>query len=390
MNPASPRKNSVFAIYIVSFVLTLHISLLAYIYSSFLSKFAGEKVVGLIFSAGSLFTALAFIKFPATLRRLGNYKLFLILLAVDLLALLGLAVSNALLLAASLFVVHFVVSALVGLNLDIFLENYSTDRKTGRIRGLFLTIVNSAWVMGPLIAGFVLSNGDYWKIFVASAILILPVLVLTKGNLAHFKDPDYREFAPIKTAARVWKNKNLYRIFMANFLLQFFYALMVIYTPLYLHEHVGLSWSAIGMVFAVMLTPFVILQLPLGRLADIAYGEKEILSIGFLIMAVTTGLITFITSQSLLVWAAILFATRVGASMTEVMVEVYFFKQITERNVGTMSLFRLMRPAAYLVAPAIASAVFIIFGLPITSIFAVLALVMFYGLRYSLAIKDTL
>ena len=76
--------------------------------------------------------------------------------------------------------------------------------------------------------------------------------------------------------------------------------------------------------------------------------------------------------------------------MTEVMVEVYFFKQITERNVGTMSLFRLMRPAAYLVAPAIASAVFIIFGLPITSIFAVHALVMFYGLRYSLAIKDTL
>jgi MFS family permease len=384
------RERVVFAVYVATFLLALHASILAYINSSFLVNFVKEDAVGLIFSISSLFTALIFARIQRVLSRLGNYRLFFILLMIDLIALSGLVFLKSFPFVVVFFIAHSVVSVVSFLNIDIFLENFSVDSRTGRIRGFFLFILNLAWVAGPFITGTVLSNGDYWKVFALSAILLVPVLLINVGNFRQFKDPFYHDFSPIQTFRSVLKDKDLYRILMVNFLLNFFYAWMVIYTPIYLHDHVGLSWGVIGVIFSVMLLPFVLLQWPLGRLADLMYGEKEILSIGFIVMAITTIIIPFVRSYSPLVWAAILFGTRIGASMVEVMAEVYFFKKINVRGVSFISFFRMMRPVAYLIAPVIASAMFIIFDLPITAIFFALGLVMFSGLHYSLAIKDTL
>jgi MFS family permease len=185
----------------------------------------------------------------------------------------------------------------------------------------------------------------------------------------------------------VWANRDMKKIVMSMFLLQFFYAWMIIYMPIYLNQTVGFDWTTIGFMFAIMLVPFVILEAPLGRLADSRYGEKEMLSIGFIIMAIAVAAVAFFTDHNVIVWTAILFVSRVGAAITEVMTETYFFKKVDASNTHLISFARMTRPLAYVIGPVIATILLTIFD--IKGLFIFLAFLMLYGLRYSLSLVDT-
>lgn len=184
------------------------------------------------------------------------------------------------------------------------------------------------------------------------------------------------------------KHHSTYKILASNFLLQFFYAWMVIYTPIYLHTYIGFDWQAIGIIFTIMLFPFAILEAPLGQLADERFGEKEMLTAGFIITAITTALLAFIPNADFWLWAAGLLATRIGASAIEIMNETYFFKKNGENHPDILSLFRMTRPMAYIIAPLIAT--FLLQFLSYQYLFIVLGGIMLLGLRYSLTLRDTL
>jgi hypothetical protein len=162
---------------------------------------------------------------------------------------------------------------------------------------------------------------------------------------------------------------------------------MVIYTPLYLFKYVGFPWTDIGAIFTIMLIPFLILEFPLGRAADLFFSEKRMLIIGFIILGGTVGFMPFITEPSFILWAALLFCTRIGASFVEVGSESFFFKHVDSKHATSISIFRVARPAAYVLAATVASVVLIV--VPLQWSFLVLSLVMFGGLRYAVALTDT-
>jgi MFS family permease len=385
---AKKWQANVFVLYLLGFLFSLHVALPAYINSTFLSRFVTERFVGLLYAAGSLVTILLFLLIPKILKKFGNYRTMFCLLLVDLISVLSLAWFQSYLAISAFFIINFVVIALIGFNLDVFLENLSSNSLTGKIRGTFLSASNIAWIIAPLTGSIILTDGDYWKIFLATAVLLLPVLFLLGKNFKKFRDPIYK-IIPLKTTFwKIMRDKNVRTAFVVSFLLQFFYAWMVIYTPIYLYTYLNFSWREIGVMFSIMLLPFVITEAPLGRLADSRWGEKEVMSIGFIVMALTTGMIAFIPVKSFLLWTALLFASRIGASMVEVMSETYFFKKVNSDKTDIIGLFRTMRPFAYLLSPIIAM-VFFSFGLPIKYIFIVLAFIMFFGLYSSLELEDT-
>ena len=49
---------------------------------------------------------------------------------------------------------------------------------------------------------------------------------------------------------------------------------MIIYTPIYLHEHLLLGWDQIGFIFTIMLLPFIILEFPLGNIKYIGKSNE--------------------------------------------------------------------------------------------------------------------
>src|SRR5207249_2591358 len=149
-----------------------------------------------------------------------------------------------------------------------------------------------------------------------------------------FKDTQYTDLPVLKLFATARKHKKVIDIYLVNFLLQFFFSWMIIYTPIYLHEYVGFTWSQIAIIFSIMLLPFVILELPLGKIADRVLGEKELLVTGFSIMALTTAAMTFLHSANMVIWIGLLFISRIGAATVEIMSETYFFKQVSDIDVS--------------------------------------------------------
>jgi len=389
MNPDSEKKqSSIFVIYLLGFLFTLHAALPSYVNSTFLARFTSENFVGIMYTLSALLTIAAFIVVPKILRKFGNYKTIMGMLVVDFISIIGLTFTHNNFLISVFFITSFVTVALIGFNIDIFLESFSRNSTTGKTRGTFLSTANTAWIIAPLVGSMILTDGDYWKIFLATALLLLPIIFFVHNNLKKFKDPEYKHVRLRVTAKEIFRDKNIRDIFVVGFLLQFFYSWMVIYTPIYLYTHIGFSWQEIGIIFSIMLLPFVLTEAPLGKLADRKWGEKEVMSVGFIVMALATGLIAFVETKNLALWAILLFITRIGAAMVEIMSETYFFKKVHSSKADVIGFFRTMRPFAYIISPILATVLFAFF-LPIKYIFLVLAIIMFLGLYSSLELKDT-
>ncbi len=382
------KSSALTAVYLATFFYAIHYAITLYIESSFLSKFVPTGSVGLIFTSAAIVSIVMLFNLPPLLRRFGNYKLLLTAATIEAISLFLLAVLPIQEAVILFFITHLVFLNIIYFSLTIFLESFSNDETTGNSHGIFLNILSTAILAGPLIAGSLLNNGSYQKIFALSGLLILPVLFITGKHLRDFTDHNYAGISFIETFTNIIQEKNLRHVFIVQFLLQFFYGIMIIYTPIYLHVELGIPMSKIlGVIMPIALLPFVIFPYLIGNLADKKYGEKEMMFIGFLILGIATASLTFIETNIILVWAFALFLTRIGATFVETMAEIYFFKQIDASGTHIISFFRNMSSFSYLISPVIASAFLSIFDYRF--IFLGLGALMLIGLRYSFILKDT-
>lgn len=373
--------------YFLGFLISIAIALVSYINSSFLEQFINKKYEGLLFACASIITIIFMLLMPKALNIFGNRKTILFLSSGIFFALFGLANTQNTQIAILSFLTFFSFQNLVIMNLDIFIEDFSKNKNIGKWRGLYLTISNMGWVLSQIISGQIIEKYSFRGIYTLSSIFVLFFFFILLFSLKDFKDPQYQKMNLLKSVKRFSQKINLKNIYFINFILKFFYAWMVIYTPIYLHENLNVSWETIGFIFAIMLTPFVFLSFPMGRLSD-KIGEKEMLILGFSIIIVSTFFIPFLTGSKIYLLILVLFATRVGASIIETMSESYFFKNIKEEDTDELSFFRTNTPLAYVIAPIIATA--ILFIIPeFKYIFWVLALILLSGLFTSLKLKDT-
>ncbi len=384
MSPVS--KHPFRLLYFVGFIFAVQYGLVLYINSSFLEQAVGEKVVGLVFTVASLLSILVLLEMPRVLNRLGNYKvaIFFVLANAIALSTLGTASSGVVIIIAFWF--YTVTNYCLILSLDIFIEEYIDGEKIGETRGTFLTIRNLAILVAPSIAVLVVTQASYFGVYLSASLSTLLALFFIFPHLKNFPDPIYKRISVRETLAKIKQDSNLIRIYFSEFSLCFFYSWMIIYLPIYLHQYIGFDWKSIGLIFTIMLVPFVLVDYPLGRLSD-KIGERKLLIFGFLIMSLSTITIFFISTPSIFVWALVLLLTRIGAATIEVMNESYVFKKILPSEAGLISFFRNMFPLAFVIAPLLA--VPVLFLVPsFGHLFIVLGTLMLLGFLTNISLRD--
>jgi MFS family permease len=345
-------------IYLSSFIFTIPLALTAYIGSTFLAFHVEENLIGFIYTIGALVTLTLLEVLPFIVAKYGNRNTTVGLLIVNTLMLLILARSSAPETITAAFILYQVTTTLIWYCLDIFIEHFSKNKEVGTIRGAYLSLTNFAWMITPLLGGYLIGRSGFGLLFTIAFICTTTATIVLGILFSEYRDVPYRtrsSFAAIKSLSQ---RLDLFRVIAFNFILQFFYAWMVIYTPLYLYENFGLSFKTVGAIFTVMLSAFVIVQYPLGRFSD-RIGEKKLLGFGLLILGGATLLFAFTKSSTPLILGLILFLTRIGAATVEVMSETYFFKNVTDADVEIISLFRVVRPLAYVVAPLLGTLILI-------------------------------
>ena len=374
-------------IYLAGFLYSVPIALATYINSSFISLFVGEKLVGIMYAAGSILSVLALLIAPKILRKIGGYKFLLFVSLLDALTFGTLALVRNASIVIIVFILVPLLNTLVIFSLDELLKIFSKDKSTGKIRGTYIVITNLAWVLSQVAFGSFLGNFNFRHIYLIGFFIMLIFFLVSFYNLRKIPDPNYDKINTIKYVREFFKNKNLFRAFGLTFLLQFFYCSMVIYTPIYLSAYLGFSWREIGIIFAIMLLPFLFVPIKLGKYADII-GERKILMFGFTIMSFATLSLFFITRHSIFIWASLLFITRIGASTVESMSDSYFFKHIKSENDEFVGIYRSASPVAYVIGPLVAF-ISLFFVPSFNFIFLILGTLMLYGVYLASTIEKS-
>jgi len=356
-------KSKLKLVYLGGFLLATHLALVTYVNSSLLKQFVGDNTLNFLYILGSLLSIIFLLSAPSLLRKYGSIPIFLFFIALEMLAVFGIGSTSTPIFIILLFLIHIGSGSILYLCLDINMEQETTaESTTGSERGIFLTVSNIAWILSPLVFAFLVTQNNFGKIYLLSGMALIPLFFIVSVFFNNTKKAGVIDSNIFLTIRSLWKGGDESRIIGVQFVLNFFYSWMVIYLPLLLIREIGFGWDKIGLIFTIMLLPFLLFELPAGFLADKKYGEKEILVIGFLIMFLATSLIPILSTPTFWIWATVLFATRVGASLVEISSETYFFKHVKEDDTGLISLFRMVRPLSYIMAP--------LFAIPIVYFFS--------------------
>lgn len=362
----------------ISFLNGFSQAVVVYVLSTFFEKSSGMVNVGIFYTVAYLFVLLIFLNLHKTVRRLGKSNVFFFTILLKILALGLLIFSGAEKISLVWGIIYLVAAAIEWTMLDVILESFSQDQVSGRIRGLHLTIFNLGFLFGPFLSVKILEKFDFYGIFILAFLLASIIFIVALVGLRKVNHQFEQKLSVFNLLKKVWQRKNIIRIYWISFVLEAFFALMVIYIPIYLIDVMRFSWGDIGKVFTVMLVPFVILQYPMGILADKKFGEKEFLIFSIILMGLATLMVYFVYSQNIWVWALILFLTRVGAALIEVLRDSYFYKQISGHDVDLINFFRTAMPMGYIFSTAV-SALILIF-LPIKFAFILVVIVVFSAL----------
>lgn len=362
-------------IFLSAFFTALAQSIPAYIRSSFLGEFVDVEFIGLVFILAAFSTLVVINFLPKFISKYSNYKVAICLLILNILALAGIIFADSARLITVFFIILEIITALLWVSMDLFVERFTKNNVTGKVRAFYFTVMNFAWMLSPVIAGYLVGENNYKMIYIAAIVLMLLVLIILLVRKEAFQEQVKFEHGSMKIVAKkVWQDSSLQGVFGAAFLLAFFYVIAVLFMPIYLHEYIGFSWQTIGYIFTFMLLPFVLLQIPAGYIADKKHNEKQIFSAGFVIMILSTLLFFMFRGDNPFIWALILFIGRCGAALVEIMKEVYFFKLIDVEDVDYINFFRNIRPAAYIVASALSMLMLKFFAIEFLFLFLAIVL----------------
>lgn len=371
-------------IYLANFFFSLHFAITLYINSSFLKHFLSTPTIGLLYVIGAIGNTFLFFQAPRILKAIGGGAFFFLSLMATLVASIGAAFSTTPFWAVIFFLLYASVAMMIYYNLDLLLEEVSPEGETGEIRGVYMTMDNAAVMGGPLLISLLGEGRNFSQIYLASAALLIPIFLLLAFGL-RLRHPKAGMGKNLPWSA--WKeNFNLRRITYARFTLELFYALMTIFVPIYLHEKLNFDWTQIGIIFTVMLMPFILIEWPAGELADRRLGEKEMLLLGFFFAGLSVIPMVFL-GKTAFYWTVFLFLSRVGASLIEIMTETYFFKHVNQEDTGLISIFRLSRPGGLIAGALIGALTVTLYSY--NALFLILAIILFFGMIESVRLVDT-
>ena len=369
----------------VSFLFGFAEALLTYVMSSYFEIASGMKNVGVFYLVAYLIFLALLLNFHKLINKFGKSKVLISSIFFKIAVIVFLALYPPGKFGIILLIIYIICSNLGWVSLDIILESCSNDSKSGRIRGKYLTIMNLGYFIGPFISTQILKRFDYAGIFVVLLLLNLFILIVeslrTKESGCHFG-------AEIKLKhifKKIIGRKNICRILYISFVLEFFYALMIIYVPIHLLS-LGLGWDRIGIIFTIMLLPFILLQYPAGVLADKKMGEKELLAGAIIIMGMSALVIYFISSVGILIWSLILFSSRIGAALVEILRDSYFYKRIDGNDVDIIDFFRTAGPLGYILASILS--VIVVYFFSVKAVFILIGIVVLSALCPTLYLLD--
>lgn len=308
---------------IVSFIVALSISLIDTIWAVYMDSFLNSVV--LVSFVSAMLTIVSFISyfiFIPTIEKSSKVKIYTYSLIAYAITYLLFALNTKLYIFIVLAFIITILTTLRVTSLGIIIKDKSKKKELSKTEGLVYTAINTAWVIGPLIAGFISNKYGIPIIFVLSAIFIIIALITFK--LSKTKDYNIKKKVDkhiIKNFISFFSKKERAIAYCIHGGVAFWWSLIYLFMPLYIIRS-GLNEKWIGYFLFGVALPLILLEFKFGELAG-RIGFKKMFKIGYLIPCIIA-LICFFTNDIYIIMA-LLILSSIGLSMLESTSEAYFF-----------------------------------------------------------------
>ncbi|MFA9262439.1 MAG: MFS transporter [Undibacterium sp.] len=380
------NRNKVRLLSILSFVLGFLDAFVIYILSSYFVQISGEHLVGSFYLVAFVIVLWLLMRLQPIVHTFGSVRFLLMLLTGLIGTSFFLSLHNPSWVGAGVLLLYMIFSNLMWAVMDVLVEDFSSDQVSGRVRGLYLTVMNGGFLLAPMLSTKVLNTAGYPGVFTILGIGYMLVFLTALIGLRGHQTARLPRIAFLSTLKQVMQKKNILLIYVVSWALEFFYAVMIIYTPILLLAQ-GFTWERIGFIFTIMLIPFVLVQYPLGILADKKWGEKELLFVMLIVLGLATTVVGVTRSTDIVFWAGLLFLTRLGAAGVEVLRDSYFYKQIGPTDTDLVAFFRTARPTADIAAAGISLLFLSLFS--VHSLFYLVGAIAFSACFAVLSLEDS-
>lgn len=384
-------KNKLLVVtYLLTILYALHYGIPLYATSSYLHQYFSSSWVSALYMLGSFAALLGSIWVAKYMSKFHSYGFTFAIAVAEMVSVIAFGITNNPFFIGLFFVIHFLLQSLLYICLNVFIESFSKHAETGSIRGLFLTLLNIGILISPVLGGMILSLASFKMLYVIASLMLIPFLVLIKIYLYHIEEPAYERVNMLQALRAAWRNKDIKAALIAEFVVQSFYAVMIIYSPLYLAT-LGISLTTyLGIILPFALIPLVVLPYELGYLADKKWGEKELMIGGLLILAVTVFLCVIVRSPNPTIWVLIFLASRVGAACVETMAFAYYFKKVGPEDASLTAVFTNTLAVATILVGALGALIGPLLVTRPQLMFVILGVGILWSVAYVLPMKDTL
>ncbi|MEK6820017.1 MAG: MFS transporter [Nanoarchaeota archaeon] len=212
----------------------------------------------------------------------------------------------------------------------IIVRDKSNKEKVSEDEGVIYSFNNTAWVIGPLIAGLVLIDFGMPIVFVSSSLLIFISFILFK--ISNIKDSNIMKKAygnVFSNLADYFNNKDRVISYILGSGVTFWWVLIYLYTPLLMIEN-GLPTSSIGIFLFAAAAPLIVLEYPFSKIAG-KFGAKKLFALGYFIALIASSM-AFVFIEQIYVALGFLVFGSVGLAMLEPTTEAYFFDLLKNKK----------------------------------------------------------
>ena len=325
----TPALTNIGKLSIVGFIVSLASAIISTIWAVYMDSFLQNIVlVGFVSAGLTLVSFASYFIFIPLIQKIDKTKIYAITLFLYAITYVLFALNTKFYFFIILAFIITIIGTLRVTSFGIIVKDKSPKKHLSKNEGLIYTFSNIAWVIGPLIAGYISERFNLNLIFALSAIFVFIAFMLFK--FSKIKDGNIQKKVNkniIKNFIEFFKDKKRLYAYLLGGGVNLWWSLIYLFIPIYIIRN-GLGTIWVGYFLFAIAVPLMILEFHFSKLAG-KIGFKKIFKIGFLIASICAIACFFI--NNIYVILGLLVLASVGLAMLEPTTEAYFF-DITKKG----------------------------------------------------------
>ncbi len=326
-----PKTKSVGALISIRFFLALGNAVIMTVWALYLNSFVkSTSTTGYISSLLTLISFFSYFAFVPLVEKYDKGKLFSVTLFLTAISHLFFAFVTRSLATVVLISIATIIIQSIRITVNgIIIKDTQPKKSISKSLGLMYTFANIAFLIGPLLAGYLSSENGYSLVFIAGSLFFFAAYFIYK--ISAIKDKRISKKIDsniIKNFIDYFRDKNRVIAYLVGGGVQLWWTFIFLFIPLFMKDN-NLPTKYIGYFIFATSVPLIMTEYYISRKTS-KIGFKKIFVTGYLITAILCLLCFFISNIYLIL--IILSIASFGLAFLEPTTESYFLQILNKKE----------------------------------------------------------